>query len=71
MSEGDYYDTTSYCDYGFSGGPVIATWQRMILGLDLILVDSHGALLGLLLSDAGKRRGVGRFLSVGSLFESL
>lgn len=52
MSEGEYYDTTSYCDFGFSGGPVIGTWQRMILGHDLILVDSHGALVGLLLSDA-------------------
>ena len=59
MSEGDYYDTTSYSEYGFSGGPVLGTWESMIPSLDLILLDSHGARLGLLLSDAGKREEIG------------
>lgn len=68
-SDGSYYDTTAYVDHGFSGGPVSGIDN--LTSLSLIVIDRYGGLLGLVLSDAGKRREMGRFVSAGKILEVL
>jgi hypothetical protein len=68
-SDGSYYDTTAYVDRGFSGGPISGIDN--LTSLSLIVIDRYGGLLGLVLSDAGKRREMGRFVCAGKILETL
>jgi hypothetical protein len=68
-SDGSYYDTTAYVDRGFSGGPVSGIDN--LTAMSLIVTDRYGGFLGLVLSDAGKRREMGRFISAGRILEVL
>lgn len=60
-SAGEFYDFTAFADHGFSGGPIVGIFHFKII---LITLDRHGALVGLCLSDAGKKRIMGRFVSL-------
>ena len=73
-SDGVFYDTDCYANFGFSGGPVLGIHQNP-RDIDIIFIDRHAALVGVLISDAGKSvmniRNISRFVSVGAIFDHL
>lgn len=73
-SEGAFYDTDCYANFGFSGGPVLGI-HRNPFDINLIFLDRHAGLVGVLISDAGKAvkniRNISRFVSLGVILDHL
>ena len=73
-SEGVFYDTDCYANFGFSGGPVLGI-HRHPFDINVIFLDRHAALVGVLITDAGKAvkniRNISRLVSVAAIMDHL
>ena len=73
-SDGVFYDKDRDANFGFSGGPVLGIPQHPS-DINVIFLDRHAGLVGVLITDAGKSvkniRNISRFVSVAAIMDHL